>query len=584
MSPTFLREQRPRTTWPVIAAGTLAAIYILAPVLALGLRVPWGQLSDTLNAPTTHDLLRVSLSAAVLSTLLSTFLGTCLALWLQQLRRVSHLVRLVVYLPLAMPPVVGGLALTALLGRRGLLGPVLEQAGLHISFAFPGVVAAHLFVTLPFVVVAVDSALRQLDPEVVASARGVGLSPSTILRHIILPAILPAVFTGGALAFARSLGEFGTTITFAGSLPGSTRTMPSGIYLEREVSADKAYALSAVLIGIAILTLTAAGMPLLLRRRREQAVRALQPMDPNALRAATAPLTPPHDLSVTVGDTTTTFRGGRVTAVVGPNGAGKTTLMRFTSGRLQGAQTNTERVIMLSQNPGLPPTATVAQALTMVTNDPRRTEELLKAAGLQELVHVSELSGGQASQVALLRALAARPEVLVADEPFAAMDVESAARWRHLLRISAADRTTVIVTHSCVDLTTLADDVAVMEAGEVTSQGPADRLLEQPTTRFMAELAGVNVLRGSIRGDAFAPDRDGEHWAAFPQTALHFDPTGAQHATSLSATIVADLGSTTLVDIDGQRVTVGQPARKTAPGQVVPVALDASALTVYTRT
>ncbi|OFP30164.1 ATP-binding cassette domain-containing protein [Corynebacterium sp. HMSC068G04] len=584
MSPTFLREQRPRTTWPVIAAGTLAAIYILAPVLALGLRVPWGQLSDTLNAPTTHDLLRVSLSAAVLSTLLSTFLGTCLALWLQQLRRVSHLVRLVVYLPLAMPPVVGGLALTALLGRRGLLGPVLEQAGLHISFAFPGVVAAHLFVTLPFVVVAVDSALRQLDPEVVASARGVGLSPSTILRHIILPAILPAVFTGGALAFARSLGEFGTTITFAGSLPGSTRTMPSGIYLEREVSADKAYALSAVLIGIAILTLTAAGMPLLLRRRREQAVRALQPMDPNALRAATAPLTPPHDLSVTVGDTTTTFRGGRVTAVVGPNGAGKTTLMRFTSGRLQGAQTNTERVIMLSQNPGLPPTATVAQALTMVTNDPRRTEELLKAAGLQELVHVSELSGGQAAQVALLRALAARPEVLVADEPFAAMDVESAARWRHLLRISAADRTTVIVTHSCVDLTTLADDVAVMEAGEVTSQGPADRLLEQPTTRFMAELAGVNVLRGSIRGDAFAPDRDGEHWAAFPQTALHFDPTGAQHATSLSATIVADLGSTTLVDIDGQRVTVGQPARKTAPGQVVPVALDASALTVYTRT
>ncbi|WP_316043229.1 ATP-binding cassette domain-containing protein [Corynebacterium aurimucosum] len=580
----ILREKRPRVPWPVIAAGTLAAIYILAPVLALGLRVPWGQLSDTLSSPTTHDLLRVSLSAAALSTLLSTFLGTCLALWLQQLRRASHLVRLVVYLPLAMPPVVGGLALTALLGRRGLLGPVLEQAGLHISFAFPGVVAAHLFVTLPFVVVAVDSALRQLDPEVVASARGVGLSPGTILRHIILPAILPAVFTGGALAFARSLGEFGTTITFAGSLPGSTRTMPSGIYLEREVSADKAYALSAVLIGIAILTLTAAGTPLLLRRRREQAVRALQPMDPNALRAATAPLTPPHDLSVTVGDTTTTFRGGRVTAVVGPNGAGKTTLMRFTSGRLQGAQTNTERVIMLSQNPGLPPTATVAQALTMVTNDPRRTEELLKAAGLQELVHVSELSGGQAAQVALLRALAARPEVLVADEPFAAMDVESAARWRHLLRISAADRTTVIVTHSCVDLTTLADDVAVMEAGEVTSQGPADRLLEQPTTRFMAELAGVNVLRGSIRGDAFAPDRDGEHWAAFPQTALHFDPTGAQHATSLSATIVADLGSTTLVDIDGQRVTVGQPARKNAPGQVVPVALDASTLTVYTRT
>ena len=187
----ILREQRPRAPWLVIAAGVLAAIYILAPVLALGIRVPWEQLSDTLNSPTTHDLLRVSLSAAALSTVLSTILGTCLALWLQQLRRVSHLVRLVVYLPLAMPPVVGGLALTALLGRRGLLGPVLEQAGLQVSFAFPGVVAAHLFVTLPFVVVAVDSALRQLDPEVVASARGIGLSPGTILRRITLPRFPP---------------------------------------------------------------------------------------------------------------------------------------------------------------------------------------------------------------------------------------------------------------------------------------------------------------------------------------------------------------------------------------------------------
>ncbi|OFP87619.1 ABC transporter [Corynebacterium sp. HMSC059E07] len=576
MSRVILHEQRPRTTWPVIAAGVLAAVYILAPVLALGVRVPWPKLADTLSAPATHDLLRVSLSAAALSTLLSTILGTCLTLWLQQLRRVSHLVRLVVYLPLAMPPVVGGLALTALLGRRGLLGPVLEQAGLHVSFAFPGVVAAHLFVTLPFVVVAVDSALRQLDPEVVASARGIGLSTRTILRRIILPAILPAVFTGGALAFARSLGEFGTTITFAGSLPGSTQTMPSGIYLEREVSADNAYTLSAVLIGIAILTLTAAGMPLLLRRRHEQAVRALQPMDTAALRTMTSPQDSPRDLLATVGDTTTTFRGGRVTAVVGPNGAGKTTLMRFISGRLQGAQTNAERVVMLSQDPGLPPTATVEQALTMVTKDAQRTQELMNAAGLQELGHVSELSGGQAAQVALLRALAARPEVLVVDEPFAAMDVESAARWRHLLRLSAADRTTIIVTHNRVDLTTLADDIAVMEAGEVISQGPVDQLLEQPTTHFMAELSGVNLLRGSLRDGVFTPARSGDHWAAFPQSALNFDSTGV-----LSATILADLGSSTLVEIDGQRVTLDQPARSKAPGEVVPVFLDSAALRLY---
>ena len=579
MAPVILREQRPRMPWGVIAAGVLAAVYILAPVLALGIRVPWAHLPETLSAPETHDLLRTTLTAAVISTILSTCLGTCLALWLQQLRRVSHLVRLVVYLPLAMPPVVGGLALTALLGRRGLLGPVLEQLGAHVAFAFPGVVAAHLFVTLPFVVVAVDSALRQLDAEVVASARSVGLGPGPILRHIILPAILPAVLTGGALAFARSLGEFGTTITFAGSLPGITRTMPSGIYLEREVSAENAYALSALLIGIAILTLAVAGLPLLLRRRRGQAVRSVQPLDAAALRAATAPHVSPRELTVTVGEASTTFRGGRVTAVVGPNGAGKTTLMRFISGRLRGAQTNAERVVMLTQNPGLPPTATVRQALTMVTKDAQRTENLLRAAGLQELGHVSELSGGQAAQVALLRALAARPEVLVVDEPFAAMDVASAARWRHLLRLAAPERTTIIVTHSRVDLTTLADDIAVMDAGEVVSQGPAERMLSRPTSRFVAQLAGMNLLRGHLRGEDFSPDRNGEHWAAFTYSALHCEPQG-----ELNATVLADLGAETLLEIDGQRVTAGQPAGGMAPGERVAVCLDGAALSVYPRT
>lgn len=583
-----LREQHPRVPWAVVAVGALAAVYIVAPILALGLRVPWGQLPETLRAPATQDLLRITLSSAALATILSTLLGTCLALWLQQLHRTAHLVRLVVYLPLALPPVVGGLALTALLGRRGLLGPLLEAAEIRVAFAFAGVVVAHIFVTLPFVVVAVDSALRQLDHEVVASARGVGMRPAEILRHITAPAIAPAVLTGAALACARSLGEFGTTITFAGSMPGITRTMSSGIYLEREVSADTAYALSAILIALAVLLLAAAGVPSLLRRHREAVARTLSPMNTETLRVLTAPVQSPREVSLVAGPHDVTFRGGAITAVVGPNGAGKTTLMRFLSGRLRGATVSADRVVMLTQNPGLPPTATVRQALSMVTKDDARTEELLGHAGLENLNHVRELSGGQAAQVALLRALAARPEVLVLDEPFAAMDVESAARWRHLLSVAAPDRTTVLVTHNLHDISALATDILVMEGGSITAKGYAQDLLAHPPNAFVASLAGLNLLEGTVADGVCtageialpAPDvDDGSAWLAFPPTALYADAAGE---LSLQA-VAAVGGGIVLAQTGPQRVRVSGVAGEPAPGASVRCRLDHDAVSVYPR-
>ena len=130
-----------------------------------------------------------------------------------------------------------------------------------------------------------------------------------------------------------------------------------------------------------------------------------------------------------------------------------------------------------------------------------------------------------------------------------------------------------------MDLTTLADDIAVMEAGEVVSQGPAERMLSRPTSRFVAQLAGMNLLRGHLRGGGFSPDRNGEHWAAFPHSALSCSPQG-----ELTATVLADLGAETLLEIDGQRVTAGQPASGKAPGERVAVALDKAALSVYPRT
>ncbi|WP_313546666.1 ATP-binding cassette domain-containing protein [Corynebacterium sp.] len=494
-----------------VAIGIIAIAYIAFPVIALALRVPWGDFSEIATAPETIELLKTTLSAATLSTVIATVLGIGLALWLSQLRRGASAVRLLVYLPLAMPPVVSGLALTAFVGRRGLLAPVLDFFGWQLAFAFPGVVAAHVFVTIPFVVVAVDSALRQIDSEITASARGVGIGQWMILGRITLPTIAPVIVTGLGLAFARSLGEFGTTITFAGSMPGVTRTLPLGIYLEREVSAENAYALSAILIGIAVLSLIVAGLPMLFSRQATQKAQVLGSMDVEKLRELTRPDVTGPDIKVTSNGQTTHFPSGETTTVIGMNGSGKTTLMSLIAGRLTSANFtlhDNPKVVLLTQNPGLPKNASVNQAITMVTRSSARTAELLAAAGLSALsdVRIPTLSGGQAAQVALVRALAARPQALILDEPLAAIDVSSAARWRRFLHATATDRTTLLVTHNALDVAGLSHNIAVMEAGRVMAFGPTNEILSVPPTAFVADIAGLNRLTGTIQ----SIDADGQ--------------------------------------------------------------------------
>ena len=481
--------------------GLIAVVVILVPVASLGLRVPWNRIGEYLAKPEIWDMLKLSLTAAFQSMLLAMVLGTGLALWVQQLGRGSGVIRLFIYLPLAMPPVVGGLALTAAIGRRGYLAPFLDAIDFHFAFAFPGVIAAQCFVALPFVVVAVDSALRQLDQEILASAASVGLSRWEVLRKITIPSIAPALATGAGLAFARSLGEFGTTLTFAGSQPGVTRTMPLGIYLEREVDTDGAYVLSAILIAMAILCLALAGLPSLLQRSYRAQARELHSMDYEKLSSLTAPGKAPT-LSVTADGETTEFTPRAITAIVGSNGSGKSTLMGRIAGRLTGAEVTADQneIVLLTQRPGLPPRATANQAIAMVTRDKQRATELLEAAGLRELndVPVPALSGGQAAQVALVRALAARPTILILDEPLAAIDVESASKWRRFLRATRRDRTTLLVTHNALDIAGLADDMVVMNSGRVTAHGPAADLLDVPPTGFVANIAGLNRVEGTV--------------------------------------------------------------------------------------
>lgn len=502
---------------PILLLALVAVVVLIGPVLTLVSRVPWDRFGEVLRRPETLGLLEVTAYAAFQSTLLTLLLGVPLAVWLVALRRGSGVVRLLVLLPLAMPPVVAGLALTTALGNRGVAAPLLDALGWQFAFAFPGVVISHVFITLPYVVVTVEAGLRQIDREIPASAAGVGLSPTAVLFKVMLPAIAPAVATGGGLAFARSLGEFGTTLTFAGSMPGITRTMPLGIYLERESDPGAAYVLAVILILLAVLALGTAGLPLLLHRAPVPAPRAIGALDTVAIRELCRP---GSGLPVTheVDGVLTEFPAHATTAVIGPNGSGKTTLVETLAGRLSGAARVTvggqvvdgekflpahrRGIVLLTQRPGLPRTATVAAAITMATRDRARTARLLQAAGLQELaaVKVPALSGGQAAQVALLRALAARPRVLILDEPLAAVDVAATARWRQLLKATAPDRTTIMVTHDPVDIAGVADRLVVVSGGRTVAQGDPATLLRVPPNAFLAGIAGVNRLAGKITG------------------------------------------------------------------------------------
>lgn len=519
MTPTP-RPVPTRVPTPVLLIALIAVVAIIGPVIALASRVPWGRFGEILRDPATTELLRVTAYAAVQATIITLVLGVPLAVWLAGLHRGSGLVRLLVLLPLAMPPVVAGLALTAAIGNRGVTAPLLDALGIQFAFAFPGVVASHVFIALPYVVVAVESSLRQLDREILASAAGVGLSPWEVLLKVTLPAIAPAIATGAGLAFVRSLGEFGTTLTFAGSMPGATRTMPLGIYLEREIDPGSAYVLAALLILLAVIALALTALPMLLRREATPAPRAIGDFDAGRIRELCRPATGLAVRHLADG-VETHFPANAVTAIIGPNGSGKTTMVGTLAGRLRGAfvtvgeqimdggqfiPAHRRGIVLLTQRPGLPRTTTVAGAITMATRSPSQTRELLQAAGLAELagVKVPALSGGQAAQVALLRALAAKPRVLILDEPLAAIDVNSAARWRRLLKATAEDRTTIMVTHDPVDIAGLAEYLVVLEQGHTVAQGDPGELLKVPHNPFMAHVAGMNRIPGEI--SAIAPD------------------------------------------------------------------------------
>ncbi len=244
----------------VFFPAAIGAGFILLPLVAITLSVDFGSFPSLVASESSMTALGLSLRTAATATGLCLLLGIPMAIVLARTDFPGQqALRSLVLLPLVLPPVVGGIALLYTFGRQGLLGETLSLLGVQVAYSTVAVVLAQTFVSLPFLVVSVEGSLRTLGQRYEAVAATLGARPSTVLWRVTLPLVLPGLLSGAILAFARSLGEFGATIAFAGSLQGVTRTLPLEIYLQRETNPDAAVALSLVLVLVALVVISAAG-------------------------------------------------------------------------------------------------------------------------------------------------------------------------------------------------------------------------------------------------------------------------------------------------------------------------------------
>ncbi|MFD9130647.1 ABC transporter permease, partial [Kitasatospora sp. NPDC059571] len=248
---------RRRVPYALLLPALLGLVFLVLPLVGLLVRAPWSALPEQLSSPEVWQALRLSLICATAATGVSLVLGVPLAWMLARTDLPGRrFVRALVTLPLVLPPVVGGVALLLVLGRNGIVGRWLDSAfGITLPFTSAGVVLAEAFVAMPFLVISVEGALRAADPRYEEAAATLGASRLTAFRRVTLPLIAPGIGAGAVLAWARALGEFGATITFAGNFPGRTQTMPLAVYLAMESDPEAAIALSLVLLAVSIAVL-----------------------------------------------------------------------------------------------------------------------------------------------------------------------------------------------------------------------------------------------------------------------------------------------------------------------------------------
>jgi molybdate transport system permease protein len=253
------RPPHERSTPAAVAAfAVVGAAFVILPLLALVVRAPWSDAWSLLTGEVALTALRLSVVVSLLAALLSVLLGAPLG-WILARGRFPgrSLLRAVVILPLVLPPVVAGIGLLAALGRRGLVGRLLYDAGIQLTFTTAGAVVAAAFVSMPLVILAVEAGLRSLDEGLEDAAASLGASPGFRLRHVVLPLLRPQLAAGAVLAWARALGEFGATITFAGNLQGRTQTLPLAVFEARQTDPGAAIVISLLLVAVSVGVLVA---------------------------------------------------------------------------------------------------------------------------------------------------------------------------------------------------------------------------------------------------------------------------------------------------------------------------------------
>ena len=258
MTTTPARRLRERPPAVLVLAAVLGATVFVLPLLGLLLQTPWASIPTLVTGPVATDALRLSAVTSLAATGLALVLGLPLAYVLARVPFPGRSVlRGVVLLPLVLPPVVGGAALLTAVGRTGLLGPPLERVGVVLPFSTAGVVVATTFVAMPFLVITVEGALRGLDGRHEAAAATLGAGRWTVLRRVTLPMVAPSLVAGTALTWARALGEFGATITFAGNLQGRTQTLPLAVYVALQGDRDTAIALGLLMVAVSLVVIVA---------------------------------------------------------------------------------------------------------------------------------------------------------------------------------------------------------------------------------------------------------------------------------------------------------------------------------------
>jgi len=241
----------------LLVPALVGLAFLVLPLAGLLARAPWSTIGPQLDQPGALTALRLSLETATITTVCCVVLGVPIAFVLARTRFVGQrLVRALITLPLVLPPVVGGVALFTAFGRRGIIGAWLDSTfGIDLAFTRTAVIMSQTFVALPFLIIAVEGALLGADSRYEEAAATLGASGWTRFRRVTLPLVAPGVAAGAVLAWARALGEFGATITFAGDLPGSTQTMPIAVYVALENDFDSAIVLSLMLVTVSIVIL-----------------------------------------------------------------------------------------------------------------------------------------------------------------------------------------------------------------------------------------------------------------------------------------------------------------------------------------